>query len=109
MLDQRLGIAIVRVEAAAERLGRVVGPTLRGDALLHPFEQRLLVADLEVEHYVEVLAELSQQFVERLGLRSVAGEAVEYESVLRVVTAQTVSDQIDHQLVRDEVASVVDL
>jgi hypothetical protein len=53
MLDERRGLAVVDLEPALDRLGRVVGALLLGGALQHPLEQRLAVRDLELEDDVE--------------------------------------------------------
>ena len=109
VLDERRRLAVVQLEAALDRLGRVVGaPLLRG-ALEHPVEQLLPVGDLELEDDVELAAEPAQHPVERLRLRHRAREAVEHEPRHRVAAPEAVADEADHQLVRDEVAAVVDL
>jgi len=63
------------------------------------------VGDLEQDHRVERLADLVEHRVECLGLRHRAREAVEHEAVL---VGEALADEVDHELVRDEVAALED-
>jgi hypothetical protein len=62
----------------------------------------------QVQGAVEAAAELPHHAVQGLGLRDRAREAVEDEAVLGVGMREPVADQVDHQIVGDEPAGVVD-
>ena len=100
VLDHRLGLLVVDLEAARDHLRSIVGPAL----LVRPPEQPLLrdvVVELEEEDRVERLADLGEHGVERIGLGERAREAVEHEAVeLR----QALPDQRNRQVIRDEIA-----
>ena len=66
----------------------------------------ILVGHVEQQHRGDAAAELVERLAERVGLRARAREAVEDEAVARVVGADAVDDQVDHELVRHELAGV---
>ena len=107
VLDDRLGLLVVDREPAADRLRRVVGPSLLVGTAERARPRRLVV-EVEEEDHVEPAADLAQHLVERLGLREVAREAVEDEPVERVVLGQPLADHPDRDLVGDEVAALHD-
>ena len=80
----------------------------RKSAPKHPLQQHVAVGNLEVEDDVELAVELAKELVERLGLRHRARETVENEPAQRVAAREPVVDEPDHQLVRNEIAPVVD-
>src|SRR5919197_32729 len=92
---------------APNRLRRVVRPPLERRALAQPLD-RDLVGNLELEDEVELPVDLPQHRVQRLGLDEGAREAVEDEAVLRVRGREPVADQLDHEVVGNEAAAVVD-
>ena len=99
--------SVVEPQPLVDRLGRVVGAALLGRAPEHPLDAHL-VGELELEDDVEVAADLAQHLLERLGLRHRAREAVEHEALARVLVAEPLADQRDHQVVGHELARVVD-
>src|SRR5216684_6031534 len=107
VLDQRLGLLVVDAQPVVDRLGRVVVAAFEPRSLEQP-AARDFVRDLQREDDVELAADLPQHLVERLRLCIVARKAVEDEAVLRIVLLQTFADQLDHQIIGNEVAAVVD-
>ena len=108
VLDERRRLAVVQLEAAVDRVGRVVRPVLHRRSLQHPVEQLLPVGHLELEDDVERAVEVAEQLVQRLGLHHRAWKAVEDEAGIGVAAVEPVADQPDHQVVVDEVAALVD-
>src|SRR6478672_6280842 len=108
VLDKRRGLPVVELEAPLDPLRCVVGAPLLRRAAEQPLQEHRPVRDLEVEDDVELAAELAQEPVERLRLGHRAREAVEDEAADRVAAREPVADQADHQVVRGEVAAVVD-
>jgi hypothetical protein len=66
----------------------------------------LVVVDDELEHEVERLAPVLEHVAQDLGLRDVPREAVEQETVLRVVLREAVADHGDGDLVGHQVTTV---
>jgi len=107
MLDERLCLAVVELEARADSLGRVV----RAAFLAGSLEQALdadLVRDLEREDHGQLAADLAQCRVERVGLRRRARKAVQHESGSGVGLLEPFADQLDHDLVGNQPAGLVD-
>ena len=109
VLDERGGLAVVDLEALADRVGRVVAAAFLDRAPGDPLDQNLAVGDLKLEDDVEVTAETVKQLVERLRLGDVPREAVEDEPRDRVAAIEARLDQLDDRGVVDELAPVVDL
>src|SRR3954453_10180406 len=108
VVHQRRRLPVIELEAALHRLRRVVGASLLRRATEHALHQHLAVRHLEVEHDVQLPAELAQDAAQCLRLWHRAGEAVEDEAGERVAARKPVADQADHQLVGDELAAVGD-
>ena len=108
VLDDRLGLRVVDLEALRDHVARVVEAVLDLGALeraLHPD----LVRDVEEEDRVEPAADAAEHRVERLRLREVAREAVEDEALARIVAPEALLDHRDRQFVGDELARGHDL
>src|SRR3954447_15345008 len=107
VLDQRLRLSMIELQARPDRLRRVVGAPF----LSCPLEQALdadLVRDLEREHDRQLPADFPQHRVEGIGLRRRPRKAVQDETVGRIGLFQPLPDQLDHQVVRDELPSLED-
>ena len=107
VLDQRLGLLVVELQPRPNRLGRVVDPAFVVSAPRQALDAHLF-GKLELEDDVERPLDLLEHRVERLGLHGRAGKAVEDESPACVLLAEAVPDELDHQVVGNESAGVVD-
>ena len=113
-MNQRFGLRAVVRKPFRQHLRRIVGTnafaTLQhlSDALFDAREQRALV-DTQFDHSVELELLLLQESVERFRLRHSAREAVENESVPRVVLLDPVGNDAHHHLVGDQPAACHDV
>ena len=85
-----------------DRPGSVVRSTL-GESPRVQAARRDVVGDLEQDHRVQRLPDLGEHGVERLCLRERSREPVEDEAVL---AREPLTDEVDHEIVRDEVAAL---
>ena len=99
---------MVVVEPPLNPLVGVVGAALQLGAAAQPVE-RDLVGNLERERDAEVPPDVVEHRVERLRLHGRPWKAVEDEARLGVGLLEPVADQLDHQVVRDQVAAVVNV
>ena len=76
-----------------------------GQASDHALHQQIEI-DHELQHDIDGLAQLEQQFVECLGLIDVAREAVEDEAVVGVGPGDAFTDHADHDVVGYQLAGV---
>jgi hypothetical protein len=96
---------VVELDPLADRLRSVVCTAFLLRAAGQPLEHDL-VGHLELEDDGQRAADLGQHRVEGLRLRHRPREAVEDEALLDRL--QLLADQLDHQIVRDEVAALED-
>src|SRR5215471_21859149 len=106
-LDERLGLAAIELEALRDRFRRIVLAALDLGALEHPLD-RDRFGNVQHEHDGELLADLAQHVVERLGLRERARKPVEDEALVGVVLREPFANDSDHQVVGNELPAVVD-
>src|SRR5262249_34346469 len=105
--DQWLRPLVVELEPLADRFRCVVRPALLLRTLQHPLG-RDDVRELELEYGVEWAADLAEHLVERLRLWNRAREAVEDESFMRVRLREALPYELDHEVVRHELPSLID-
>src|SRR5712691_10861297 len=108
VVDQRLRLTMVVLEPRADHLRRVVHAAFDLCAAGQPFE-RNRVRDLQREDDAERPSDLREQCVKRFRLHRRTRKAVEDEAVLGVRLSEAHADQLDHQLVGDEVAAIVNV
>ena len=119
MAHGRLAVVLTLVELAPAPIADSRAPGRSG----HEVERRLALtaqpaagepahelglADVEVDHPVELLTELLQQAIQGLGLGNRPREAVEDEPARGVGLAQALGDEADHHVVGDQRAGVHD-
>ena len=85
------------------RLAALAGAAA-GDA-----QDQLLVGRVEHEHVVQLLAALGEHAGEAFRLRDRARKSIEQEPALGVGLAETIGDEIQHDLIGDELALVDEL
>src|SRR6185312_11669197 len=107
VLDDRLGRLVEDLEAVPDDLRGVVGAPFLQGAHVQPLDGEL-VRHLEVEDGQELPIDLLEHAVEGLGLGDGTREAVENEAFSGVGHAEAFADELDHQVVGNEVARVVD-
>ena len=72
-------------------------------------EDQLLVGRVEHEHVVQLLAALGENAGEAFRLRDRARKSIEQEPALGVGVAETIGDEIQHDLIGDELPLVDEL
>src|SRR4029078_212018 len=107
VLDDRLGRLVEDLEAVPDDLRGVVGAPLLEGAPVQPLDGEL-VRHLEEEDGQELAVDLLQHAVEGLGLGCGARQAGEDEAFSGVRHAEALPDELDHEVVGDEIARVVD-
>ena len=100
-VDVAAALVLGRVELDVVDVAGLDAHAPAGDAA-----HELLVGHVDQQHRGDAAAEPVERLAERVGLRARAREAVEDEAVARVVGADAVDDQVDHELVGHELAGV---
>src|SRR3972149_5455861 len=95
------------LEAVPDDLRLVVRAAFRAGASTQPLDGDFL-GPVELGRGSEAAAELREHGVERLGLGKRSREAVEDEAPLRPVFGELPADELDHELVRNEIAPIED-
>ena len=128
MLDQRLRLLLVHLEALVDHFFLVVRALIelsavagtRRDAIqrMHAVDRAAFRADpatgqalyqrfatdIEQQHRFERLIDLDQQCIQGIRLVLVAGKPIEDETLRRIRTAQSVANQSKHDFVRHQLA-----